>query len=84
MMYMRTEWAVGQTGSVQCTCWQAKVPELGAGPVRIFGVTLTGLQLPLGYVRAECVVDRVRLGHSTHWFAEEEGQSKLINYSSET
>ena len=35
------------------------------------GVALTGLKLLLVHVRAECVVGRVRLGHSIHWFVYE-------------
>lgn len=39
----------------------------------LFGVTLTGLQLqlPRWYMRAECVLGRVGLDRSIHWFVYE-------------
>lgn len=41
------------------------VGQLSEGYIR---VALTGLQLPVVYMRDSCIEDRIGMGHSTHWF----------------
>lgn len=55
---------MGQTEPVFCTFWQAQEQWAWWG---LFGVYLTRLQLLTVYVRAECMIERVGLGHGTHW-----------------
>lgn len=83
----RSQWDVRQTELVHCTCWQAQEPELGSqGPVQwgLLGFTLTGLQIPLWYIKAEHVLGRDGLAAASISLVRIEVKNKLINYPIET